>query len=53
MIFSGNVFPDLGRHRRKPDSGRKERAFRVVTSGRVKVRYWWLFRGGLSNENLK
>ena len=37
MIFSDNVFPDMGRHGRKPDSGRKEQAFRVVIGGRVKV----------------
>lgn len=37
MIFSDNVFPNMGRHGRKPDSGRKEQAFRVGTGGRTKV----------------
>lgn len=37
MIFSDNVFPNVGKHGRKPDGGKKEQAVRNVIGGRVKV----------------
>jgi len=36
MILSNSVFPNLGRCGRKPDSGRKEQALRVVVGGTAK-----------------